>query len=107
MAQLARSKSSFCGLNPVASSNCLRVILIAYFAVALVGCASPEGPRVVQVPVAVRCVPSQAPKTPSVSLNTELANLSDYELVLRIASEWHELKAWAEQIAPVLESCRE
>ena len=33
--------------------------------------------------------------------------MSDHDLILTIAAEWHELKAWAAQIAPVLDACRE
>lgn len=71
------------------------------------GCASvPEGAKSVLVPISASCVPANTPIAPTVSQPHELAGLSDYEFVLRIASEWYELRAWASLIAPILDACK-
>lgn len=73
----------------------------------LSACATPEGPRTVSVPVAVGCVPESAPTKPPVASVSQLAAMSDYELVLRIAAERLELISWVAQISPVIAACRE
>ena len=104
--QLERSKSSASGLRPTEASKCLRVILIACCAAALTACATPSGPATVQVPVAVSCMPHTTPQPPVSRATAELSLLDDHQLVLTIASEWYELKAYAQQASALIEACR-
>lgn len=99
--QLARSRSSSCGSWPTWARYCAAVICV----IGLSACASP-GPATVSVPVVVPCVPADTPNQPAVTEASVLANLSDYELVLRIAAERLELIAWSRKITPILAACR-
>lgn len=82
----------------------------AILTIALAGCASTpatiEVPRTVEVPVVRPCVPPGTPEAPKVSSKAELAALSDYDIVLRLASERYELAAYAVQVAGVIRACR-
>lgn len=71
----------------------------------LSACASPL-PSTVSVPVAVGCLPPDVPELPSVSTNDALVALSDYELVLRIASERLDLIAYSRAASVIIEACR-
>jgi hypothetical protein len=68
------------------------------------GCASL--PTTVRVPVATTCVPSTTPALPPTLAESELAALSDYALVLRIAAERLELLAYSKQAEIVISGCR-
>jgi hypothetical protein len=58
------------------------------------------------VPVATTCVPSTTPALPPTLAESELAALSDYALVLRIAAERLELLAYSKQAEAVISACR-
>jgi hypothetical protein len=81
--------------------------VIACCAALLASCASvPQVPESVLVPVQVACVPEPTPSAPEGKSASELSELSDHDLILTIAAEWLDLKAWVSQITPVLEACR-
>lgn len=84
-----------------------RFVIILCCAAALISaCATPDGPRTVAVPVAVQCVPSETPSPPELRNIAQIKHLGDHALVLRIAAEWYELRAWASLVAPILDACR-
>ena len=67
---------------------------------------APQVPESVLVPVATPCIPQNMPAAPLYSTPNEMAALSDHDLILTIAAEWHELKAYVSLIAPILEACK-
>jgi hypothetical protein len=82
-----------------ARSYCFAVLVFM-----LSSCASL--PTTAQVPVAMRCLPDEIPTAPQTLDNQELAALSDYALVLRIASERLELLAYSKQAEAIISACR-
>lgn len=90
------------------SSFVARLSFICCAAALLSSCASvPDLPKEVTIPVAVPCVPVDTPLAPETLSIAQLAAMSDYELVLRIAADRLDLIAWVRQIEPVLQACRE
>ena len=59
-----------------------------------------------QVPVAVSCVPANAPTLPAVTDNAALAKLDDRKLVLVIAAERNDLLSYGVAASMVIEACR-
>lgn len=68
------------------------------------GCAG--APVSVSVPIAVSCVPVDAPALPGTSSKAELSALDDRQLVLTIASERLTLLGYAKQADAIIQACR-
>ena len=79
--------------------------LIVASLLALVGCAASPA-KEATIPVAVQCIPSDAPTLPQVGTNAELAAMSDHELILRIAAERLELLTYGRAADAVIRACR-
>ncbi|MDO8706728.1 MAG: hypothetical protein Q7J84_17500 [Sulfuricaulis sp.] len=83
-------------------NRCIKLVFLQVL-IALSGCAAAP---VAQIPVAVPCVPANAPTMPSVTENADLAKLDDRALVLRIASERLDLLSYSVQASMIVEACR-
>jgi hypothetical protein len=88
-----------------ASTLVLTLARVSVIPLLLSSCASSLPERTL-VPVATTCVPSTTPALPPTLAESELAALSDYALVLRIAAERLELLAYSKQAEIVISGCR-
>lgn len=75
--------------------------------IALSGCATMgQVPTTVSIPVAVSCVPKDAPTLPSVTPQADLLKLEDRGFVLRLASERLDLLDYGRKASAILDACR-
>ena len=100
------------GLRPVLRaqrhrivSQQFRTLVYSFLMAVFSGCAATSQPTA-SVPVAVSCLPPEVPAVPATLADSQLASLSDFEFVLRIAAERLELLSWSRQIVPILEACK-
>lgn len=78
----------------------------------LAGCVVREPPSVVRLPVEVKvpvpvpCLSSgDVPKLPLLLGDKELAALTNRDLIISIEIQRRELRAWQQQVAPILAAC--
>lgn len=88
-----------------------RHIIPAVFLALLAGCATPAPlvkvvTKEVRVPVPTPCLnAADLPRAPVLQSDAALLALDDYGLVLELAAERAELRAYAEKVQPLLEVC--
>ena len=82
----------------------MKVILLCTAICAVWGCSTPS--PTVEIPVAVSCIPKDAPRAPQTASNAALAALDDYRLVITIAAERDALQVYAAQADAIIEACR-
>ena len=70
----------------------------------LAGCATP--PPTVEIPVAVSCLPKNAPAKPATSTNAALKAMDDEKLVLTIAAERLDLISYAAEADAAIQACK-
>lgn len=80
----------------------MRTACILAFAILTQGCAAIQA----LLPVAVSCVPKDAPKLPAVTPDQALKRMPDDGLVLTIAAERLELLQYSREAAAVIEGCK-
>lgn len=81
---------------------------IAALAILLAACASPPAPRpeLVQVPVAVPCLPPELPDAPEITPTGAFNVMSRGEVAMILAEEWLAYAAWIKRARPYLDACR-
>lgn len=84
-----------------------RFVLSCALLTLLAGCQTMTPKTVtVSVPVPVPCVPPETKQAPTTSTDAQLVALDDSKLIYTIAKERLELRAWANEVGPVLEACK-
>jgi hypothetical protein len=102
------SRGGRCGSNPPDAPRdwLLAAALAAILLLILAGCATPQLPEVVKIPVAVPCVrEAELPRPPTVVSDADLARMDDYDLVLTLAADRDELLAAWIYAAALLKGC--
>lgn len=81
---------------------------IAALAFGLAACATPPAPRpeLVQVPVAVPCLPPELPDAPPTTPTGAFNVMTRGEVASILAEEWLAYSAWIARARPYLEACR-
>lgn len=103
----SRGRLSFCRTLGVPTTCRLTVLQVTGIAILfLSGCASQiKIPETVLVPTPVACV-EKIPEKPKASTDAELKGMTDYELVLTLASERAALVAYSLEASALLDGCK-
>ena len=86
-------------------SQQFRVVLYSFLMAVFSGCAATSQPTA-SVPVAVSCLPPVVPAVPATLTDSQLASLSDFEFVLRIAAERLDWISYGRQAESLLAACK-